>query len=93
MFDIICIACVIMILFGIARAYTGYGIVDGMILIAVAVGIMVYFSDPNNLPTIESKSPQNIVSVQDVVQDNSCECDKLDCYCIEPAEHYIPEED
>jgi hypothetical protein len=91
-FDIICIACVIMILFGIARAYTGYGIVDGMILIAVAVGIMVYFSDPNNLSTIESKSPQNVVSVQDAVQDNSCECDKPACYCVEPAEHYIPED-
>ena len=89
MFDIICIACVIMILFGIARAYTGYGIVDGMILIAVAVGIMVYFSDPNNLPTIESKSPQNVVSMQD----NTCDCDELDCYCVEPAEHYISEED
>lgn len=76
MFDIICITCVIMILFGIARAYTGYGIVDGMILIAVAVGIMVYFSDPNNLPTIESKSPQNVVSVQNTVQDDECECDE-----------------
>lgn len=80
MFDIICIACVVMILFGIARAYTGYGIVDGMILIAVAVGIMVYFSDPNNLPTIESKSPQNIVSVQDTMQDYGCDCDDGDYY-------------
>ena len=86
MFDIICIACVIMILFGIARAYTGYGIVDGMILIAVAVGIMVYFSDPNNLPTIESKSPQNVVSVQDTMQDNTCECD-------EPGDHHFQVEE
>lgn len=80
MFDIICIACVVMILFGVARAYTGYGIVDGMILIAIAVGIMVYFSDPNNLPTIESKSPQNVVSVQDTVQDDGCDCDDGDYY-------------
>lgn len=87
MFDIICIACVIMILFGIARAYTGYGIVDGMILIAVAIGIMVYFSDPNNLPTIESKSPQNVVSVQNTVQDDECECNEPACYCVEPVEH------
>ena len=87
MFDVICIACVIMILFGVARAYTGYGIIDGMILIAVAVGIMVYFSDPNNLPTLESKSPQNVVSVQDTVQDDGCDCDKPNCYCVEPVEH------
>lgn len=87
MFDIICIACVIMILFGVARACTGYGIIDGMILIAVAVGIMVYFSDPNNLPTIESKSPQKVVSVIDTVQDDECDCDKPNCYCIEPVEH------
>lgn len=86
-FDIICIACVIMILFGIARAYTGYGIIDGMILIAIAVGIMVYFSDPNNLPTIESKSPQNVVSVQDAMQDDVCDCDEPNCYCIEPVEY------
>lgn len=86
MFDIICIACVIMILFGIARAYTGYGIVDGMILIAVAVGIMVYFSDPNNLPTIESKSSQNVVSVQDMVQDDECDCD-------EPGDHHFQVEE
>lgn len=82
MFDIICIACVVMILFGIARAFTGYGIVDGMILIAVAVGIMVYFSDPNNLPTIESKSPQNVVSVQD----DECDCD-------EPGDHHFQVEE
>lgn len=86
MFDIICIACVVMILFGIARAYTGYGIIDGMILIAIAVGIMVYFSDPNNLPTIESKSPQNVVSVQDTVQDDECDCD-------EPGDHYFQVEE
>lgn len=86
MFDIICIACVIMILFGIARAYTGYGIVDGMILIAVAVGIMVYFSEPNNLPTIESKSPQNVVSMQDTVQDDACDCD-------EPGDHHFQVEE
>lgn len=86
MFDIICIACIVMILFGIARAYTGYGIVDGMILIAVAVGIMVYFSDPNNLPTIESKSPQNVVSVQDTMQDYGCDCD-------EPGDHHFQVEE
>lgn len=86
MFDIICIACVIMILFGIARAYTGYGIVDGMILIAIAVGIMVYFSNPNNLAIIESKSPQNVVSVQDTMQDNSCECD-------DSGDHYFQVEE
>ena len=86
MFDIICIACVVMILFGIARAFTGYGIVDGMILIAVAVGIMVYFSDPNNLPTIESKSPQNVVSVQDAVQDDERDCD-------EPGDHHFQVEE
>lgn len=73
MFDIICIACVIMILFGIARAYTGYGIIDGMILIAVAVGIMVYFSNPDNLSIFGSKSPQNIVSVQDTGQFDYCD--------------------
>ena len=77
MFDVICIACVIMILFGVARAYTGYGIIDGMILIAVAVGIMVYFSDPNNLPTLDLKSPQKVISVQDTVQDNGCDCEEL----------------
>lgn len=86
MFDIICIACVIMILFGVARACTGYGIVDGMILIAVAVGIMVYFADPNNLLTIESKSSQNVVSVQDSMQDNSCECD-------DSGDHYFQVEE
>lgn len=91
MFDVICIACVIMILFGVARAYTGYGIIDGMILIAVAVGIMVYFSDPNNLPTLDLKSPQKVISVQDTVQDNGCDCDKPNCYCVEPVEH--PSED
>ena len=86
MFDVICIACVIMILFGVARAYTGYGIIDGMILIAIAVGIMVYFSDPNNLPTLESKSPQNVVSVLDTVQDDGCDCD-------EPGDHYFQVEE
>ena len=75
-----------MILFGIARAYTGYGIVDGMILIAIAVGIMVYFSNPNNLAIIESKSPQNVVSVQDTMQDNSCECD-------DSGDHYFQVEE
>ena len=78
-----------MILFGIARAYTGYGIIDGMILIAVAVGIMVYFSDPNNLPTIESKSPQNVVSVQleDIPEDEAMIDPELYCDCVEPVEH------
>ena len=73
MFEIICIVCIIMILFGIARAFTGYGIVDGMVLIAVAVGIMVYFSNPNNL-TIDSKPSQNVVFVQDIVQDDDYGC-------------------
>lgn len=73
MFEVICIICIIMILFGIARAFTGYGIVDGMVLIAVAVGIMVYFSNPNNL-TIDSKPSQNIVFVQDIVQDDDYGC-------------------
>jgi len=72
-FEVICIICIIMILFGIARAFTGYGIVDGMVLIAVAVGIMVYFSNPNNL-TIDSKPSQNIVFVQDIVQDDDYGC-------------------
>ena len=73
MFGIICIICIIMILFGITRAFTGYGIVDGMVLIAVAVGIMVYFSNPNNL-TIDLKPSQNVVFVQDIVQDDDYGC-------------------
>ena len=64
MFEVICVICIIAILFGLARCFTGYGIVDGMIIIAVAIISMVYFSNPNNLSIPNKKQPQDIVSVQ-----------------------------